>query len=87
MPLIRCFIMQVLKRYIICDEERKSIIKDISDFLDNEGAVSFAYIYGSFIKEDGFNDIDIVRILMSLSLKRRVCLTASLIWGLGLKAN
>ena len=38
MPLVRCFIMQVLKRYIIGDEERKSIIKNISDFLDNEGA-------------------------------------------------
>ena len=51
--------MQVLKRYIISDEECKSIIQNISAFLENEDAVSFAYIYGSFIEEDGFNDIDI----------------------------
>lgn len=47
MPLVRCFIMQVLKRYIIGDEERKSIIKNISDFLDNEGAEEVIEVIGS----------------------------------------
>ena len=39
--------MQVLKRYIIGDEERKSIIKNISDFLDNEGAEEVIEVIGS----------------------------------------
>lgn len=79
--------MQVLKRYIIGDEERKSIIQDISDFLENEGAVSFAYIYGSFIEEDGFNDLDIAVYIDESVIKKESLFDCQLDMGVRLESE
>jgi hypothetical protein len=47
--------MQAIKRYTLNPEERGTILRGITAFLDNEEAVLFAYVYGSFCGEDGFN--------------------------------
>ncbi len=51
--------MRVLKRYSLDREERIEIARNTAAFLTKAGTVSFAYIYGSFSKEEGFNDIDL----------------------------
>jgi len=51
--------MQFLKRKQISDEERITIISKIRKPLKEEKKIIFAYLYGSFVKEDEFNDIDI----------------------------
>jgi len=51
--------MQAFKRFTLTPEERATVISDIAVFLDKEEAVLFAYVYGSFCGEDGFNDIDV----------------------------
>lgn len=51
--------MQSFKRFTLNPEERATIISDISAFLGKEEAILFAYVYGSFCGEDGFNDIDV----------------------------
>lgn len=51
--------MQALKRYTLNPAGRATVISDIAAFLDNEEAILFAYVYGSFCGEDGFNDIDV----------------------------
>lgn len=40
-------------------KKRKNLIEKISDFLKAKDYILFAYIFGSFISEDGFSDIDI----------------------------
>ena len=85
MPLVRCFIMQVLKKHIISDEERKSIVQNISAFLENESAVSFAYIYGSFIEDDGFNDIDIAMYIDESIIKKESLFDCQLDMGVKLE--
>jgi len=51
--------MQAFKRFKLTPEERATVINDIAAFLDKEEAILFAYVYGSFCEEDGFNDIDV----------------------------
>lgn len=51
--------MQAIKRYKLNPEERGTVLRGITTFLDNEKAILFAYVYGSFCGEDGFNDIDV----------------------------
>ena len=51
--------MHAFKRYKINPEERIEAIGKITASLENEEVVLFAYIYGSFCEEDGFNDIDV----------------------------
>lgn len=51
--------MRVFKRYSLDREERIEIVRNTASFLTKAGTVSFAYIYGSFSKEEGFNDIDL----------------------------
>lgn len=51
--------MQAFKRFILNPEERATVLRDIEAFLGNEEAILFAYVYGSFCVEDGFNDIDV----------------------------
>jgi len=40
-------------------EEKKILIKRIADFLETKEYILFAYIFGSFIAQDTFSDIDI----------------------------
>lgn len=51
--------MQFLKRKHIPAEQRESILAKIKESLRQEEKVVFAYLYGSFSEEDGFNDVDI----------------------------
>ncbi len=51
--------MRVFKRYSLDREERIEVVRNTASFLTKAGTVSFAYIYGSFSKEEGFNDIDL----------------------------
>jgi len=51
--------MQAFKRFRLTPEERGKVLREITAFLDNEEAILFAYVYGSFCGEDGFNDIDV----------------------------
>lgn len=45
--------------YTLSQREREDIIKIISDALRGDERVVFAYLYGSFVTGDFFNDIDI----------------------------
>ncbi len=40
-------------------EEKKRVIGKISDFLKAREDILFAYIYGSFVSQEAFNDIDV----------------------------
>lgn len=51
--------MQILKKHKFDGKTRRETIARIAAFLKGEKAVSFAYIYGSFIEDSGFNDIDL----------------------------
>lgn len=61
--------MQVLKKYKVTAQERIQAIEGILSFLEKEEIVSFAYIYGSFYSEDGFNDIDVAVYLNEAAVK------------------
>ncbi len=39
--------------------EKESLIKTISDILEAEGYIVFAYIFGSFLSGDTFEDLDV----------------------------
>lgn len=43
----------------ISDAEKEAIKKDLKKVLEKHPEISFAYLHGSFIKEQGFKDIDI----------------------------
>lgn len=51
--------MRAFKKKRINSEERKLLFQDIKGILEKNPAVSFAYIFGSFVENEGFNDIDI----------------------------
>ncbi len=51
--------MQAFKRYTLSPEERGTVMRGITAYIDKEEAILFAYVYGSFCGEDGFNDIDV----------------------------
>ena len=38
---------------------RKEVIKKIEGFLKNRGEIVFAYLFGSFVEEEIFNDLDV----------------------------
>jgi predicted nucleotidyltransferase len=42
-----------------CKVDREKVISTISRVLDGEEKVIFAYLWGSFVKEESFEDIDI----------------------------
>ena len=62
--------MQAFKRYKISPEERIEVIEKITVFLEKEEVVLFAYIYGSFCEEDGFNDIDVAVYVDETTVKK-----------------
>lgn len=51
--------MQFLKRKHIPSEQKENILTKIKENIRQEEEIVFAYLYGSFSEEDGFNDVDI----------------------------
>ncbi|MBI5235586.1 MAG: nucleotidyltransferase domain-containing protein [Deltaproteobacteria bacterium] len=51
--------MRAFKKTVISRKERTEVIEDIRASLEKDEASLFAYIYGSFCGEQGFNDIDV----------------------------
>ncbi len=47
------------KRNILRPGEKEKLINKIGIFIGKRFNVAFAYIYGSFVEDDGFGDIDI----------------------------
>lgn len=48
-----------IKRFRLDQKERNGLIREISEVLDRRKEILFAYIYGSFLEEAFFRDIDI----------------------------
>jgi predicted nucleotidyltransferase len=48
-----------LKHFHLDKKKKSSLIKEISKVLDSRKEILFAYIYGSFLEEGNFRDIDI----------------------------
>ena len=48
-----------LKRYHLDKKKKSTVIGEISKVLDGRKEILFAYIYGSFLEEGYFRDIDI----------------------------
>ncbi len=40
-------------------KEKQSLLERISDLLNARECILFAYVFGSFVSEDGFQDVDI----------------------------
>jgi predicted nucleotidyltransferase len=55
------------KYYIIAGQAKEEIIVQIERFLVKLPGLSFAYVHGSFVREDKFRDIDIAIYLKSNS--------------------
>ncbi len=51
--------MKVAKTYTLSPEARSEIRAAIARSLGEERAVQLAYLFGSFLSDDGFNDIDL----------------------------
>jgi hypothetical protein len=51
--------MRLIKRKKVNAEERRRILSEIREILQREEPVIFAYLYGSFARENEFNDIDV----------------------------
>lgn len=49
-------------------EEKKPLIKKISQLLDEKEDIIFAYIYGSFVSSSSFQDIDIGVFIKEVSI-------------------
>ncbi len=47
------------KLFILSDEEKLDIIRRLSGYIESRKEITFAYIYGSFIDEVPFHDIDV----------------------------
>lgn len=47
------------KKTVLCPEEKEELVKKITTFIRKRSNAAFAYIYGSFLEDDGFSDIDI----------------------------
>ena len=51
--------MRKIKKYTLAKPKQKEILKTISSYLMKSGEIYAAYIYGSFITERPFADIDL----------------------------
>lgn len=51
-------------------KDKQNILKSISDMLTAEECVIFAYVFGSFVSEDGFQDVDIGIFVDAAKLER-----------------
>jgi len=51
--------MKAGKSFSLSQQERNSVRSRVREILERESVVLFAYLYGSFVTADGFNDIDL----------------------------
>jgi predicted nucleotidyltransferase len=48
-----------LRRYVVQSQKRQDLIRQLESAIDNHAAVTFAYLYGSFLDADVVHDIDV----------------------------
>lgn len=51
--------MRISKKHKISEGQKELLRQRVSEFFGGELPVCFAYLYGSFIDSEGFNDIDL----------------------------
>ena len=51
--------MKLMKKHHNGERQKQVILSELAEILKAEKSVVFAYAHGSFVKKDGFNDIDI----------------------------
>ena len=51
--------VKVMKKLTMSAEERENITSALSELLGKNNKILFAYIHGSFVAEETFNDLDI----------------------------
>lgn len=51
--------MNLIKKYSIQSADKIKLIGQIKDLLAKDQAIIFAYLYGSFARENTFNDVDV----------------------------
>ncbi len=47
------------KIYSVCENEKKTIEKKLRKALEEHPEISFVYLHGSFVRREGFRDIDL----------------------------
>lgn len=65
--------------------DRKKIFSRIQDFLSKEELMVFAYLHGTFISEDEFNDIDIALYIDDKVIKKIAPTEFEISWSLRLE--
>lgn len=50
---------EIKKSLILSDKKKRDIIKCIAEYIRSRDEISFAYIYGSFVENIPFHDIDL----------------------------
>ncbi len=48
-----------MRKRILSPEEKEDLVKRISDILKAKEYILFAYIFGSFVSEEAFEDVDV----------------------------
>lgn len=56
------------KKYAMDPSSKDSLLKELTEAVKETGLIRFAYIYGSFLREDSFGDIDLAIYLDESSL-------------------
>ena len=51
--------MKAVKKRHLSQEEKERILSKLVNIIERETSVLFAYVYGSFLNKNGFNDIDV----------------------------
>jgi len=51
--------MKLIKRHHANEKQKQDILSKLAEILKVEASAVFAYAHGSFVKKNGFNDIDI----------------------------
>ena len=60
------FCMQTERSNNLLKSDKKTIEEGLGKALEKHAEISFAYLHGSFVKEDGFRDIDVAVYLKEL---------------------
>ena len=69
------------KVYSVCESEKEAVREKLRKSLQRHPEISFAYLHGSFVKREGFRDIDVAVYLKNGAPR------ASLEYELGLEAK
>jgi predicted nucleotidyltransferase len=52
-------VVKVMNKRTVSAEERKNVITALSELLSKDDKIIFAYLHGSFVTDEHFNDLDI----------------------------